>query len=132
VVRGCLVEHSKDVLPARADAGSLGAHHLSDTADHHVPDGGRPGGGRETAHVLCTAEWENKHSSPLGVAARKPFSKAHSGLFIYPLPLSPIPILSLAQCPELNCHPEITKQSQGQKVTMWITEPKDGNSLGLQ
>lgn len=39
VVRGCLVEHGEDVLPARADVGRLGVHHLSDAADHHVPDG---------------------------------------------------------------------------------------------
>lgn len=39
VIRGCLVEHGKDVLPAGADVGCLGVHHLGDAADHHVPDG---------------------------------------------------------------------------------------------
>lgn len=61
VVRGGLVEHSKDVLPARADVGCLGAHHLGDASDHHVPDGRGPGerweGGKiETLCPLITLE----------------------------------------------------------------------------
>jgi len=45
VVGGRLVEHGEDVLPPGADVGGLGVDHLSHTPDHHVPDGGRPGGG---------------------------------------------------------------------------------------
>lgn len=42
VIRGGLVEHREDVLPAGADVGCLGVDHLGHTADHHVPDSGRP------------------------------------------------------------------------------------------
>lgn len=44
VVRGRLVEHREDVLPAGADVGRLRVHHLGHTPDHHVSDGGGPAG----------------------------------------------------------------------------------------
>lgn len=44
VVRGRLVEHREDVLPAGADVGRLRVHHLGHAPDHHVSDGGGPTG----------------------------------------------------------------------------------------
>lgn len=55
VIRGRLVEHGEDVLPAWADVGRLGVHHLGDAADHHVPDGWRPEEGTGS-HVICTLD----------------------------------------------------------------------------